>query len=169
MAGEGGQQACFDISSLPDISKAEMDFYDTSFFQRSWPLLPQLPSPAEILQQYPDQGRGVIKFEHLNLIVKVGHSSYLRLEEAQTMIAIRRAFANHGIPVPEVFGWRRYRDRTFIYMSLIHGETLRGAWPTLTETDKKAVCRDLTKIITALRRVNQRSSDRFIGMYPKPC
>lgn len=60
------------ISSLPDISKAEMDFHDTAFFQNS-PSSTRLPTPAEIVEQFPHLnggGRGVAKFEHLNLIVK---------------------------------------------------------------------------------------------------
>lgn len=140
-----------------------MDFRDTSFFRSGDPSL-QLPSPAAIFQQFPDKGACVVKFEHLNLAVKIGHCSYMRLEEAQTMRAVRQVFANNEVPVPEVFGWRKYGDLNFIYMSLIPGQTLREAWPTLFEADKTLICSDLSRIVRELRRVSQGTSGkRFIG------
>lgn len=91
MATKPAGRPCIGIASLPDTSVAEMDFRDTSFF-RDEPLR-LLPSPASILQQFPDKGAGVVKFEHLNVAVKFGDSSYLRLEEAQTMRAVKQVFA----------------------------------------------------------------------------
>ncbi|KAH8200232.1 hypothetical protein TruAng_005624 [Truncatella angustata] len=79
------------------------------------------------------------------------------------MRAVKRAFPNNEVPVPEVFGWRRYGDKCFIYMSLIPGKTLREGWPALTEVDKKSICNDLAQIIVALRQVSQGSSNTFIG------
>lgn len=153
-----------DIASLPDISKGEVDFHDTSFFWCGDPSL-QLPSPASILRQFPRIGRGVAKLEHLDLAVKVGRYSYLRLEEAQTMRELRKMFAKNEVPVPEVFGWRKYGDLNFIYMSLILGPTLRQAWPTLTEKDKLLIRDDLNRIVKGLRRVGQSSSIHFIGIF----
>ena len=96
------------ISSLPDIASDEVDFLDTSFFQSSGQSTSQkLPSPAEIIQRCPelrDSGRGVVKFEELGLLVKYGCSNYLRLEEAQTLRAIKQAFPANEVPVPELFG-----------------------------------------------------------------
>lgn len=88
MAAKRADDLHIDIASLPDIAEAEMDFRDTSFF-RSGDALLQLPSPSSILEQFPDAGVRIVKFKHLNLAVKIGDSSYLRLEEAQTMRAIR--------------------------------------------------------------------------------
>ncbi len=166
MATQGAQQPCIDISSLPDISIADMDFRDTSFFQSKGPSLPQLPSPTEIIQQYPKLriGRGVAKFEHLNLIVKAGNSKYLRLEEVQTLRAIKQAFPTNEIPVPELFGWRKVGDQNFIYMSLVPGKTLREIWASLTTADKTSIRDQLGRIVTTLRRITQGSSDRFIGI-----
>jgi hypothetical protein len=163
VAAKSAHQPLIDISSLPDISIEHMDFHDTSFFQSNGPSLPQLPTPEIILQQHPDLSDGIVKFEHLNLVVKVGYSDYLRLEEAQTMRALRQAFPDNEVPVPEVFGWRTSGDQVFIYMSLIHGKTLREAWPSLTDVDKKSICDELRQIVFALRRITQGSSDRFIG------
>lgn len=102
-----------------------------------------------------------MKFEHLSLAVKFGDSSYLRLEEAQTMRAIRQVFVNSEVPVPEVFGWRKHGDQNFIYMSLIPGQTLREAWPTLTKKDKTLIRGDLSRIVRELRQVGQGSSGCF--------
>jgi hypothetical protein len=169
MAAKGTHLPLIHVSSLPDISKAEIDFHDTAFFRSSLRPFPQLPTPASILQQCPDHGASVVKFEHLDLAVKVGDSSYLRLEEAQTMRAIRHAFPNNDVPVPEVFGWRKYEDQTFIYMSLVRGQTLREAWPCLTGADKKSICGELNHVVAALRQITQGSSSRFIGTFLNSC
>lgn len=66
------QQACLHISALPDISKAKMDFPNTSFFQGTGPSLPELPCPSTILALDPRNQIGVVKMEELNLAVKVG-------------------------------------------------------------------------------------------------
>jgi hypothetical protein len=164
MAAKGDDQPLIDISSLPDISKAEADFHDTSFFQCDPSLpLPQLPTPASLFQESPDRGYGVIRNERLKLAVKYGSPDDVRLEEAQSMRAIRQAFPHNDVPVPEVFGWRKQERRTFIYMSLIGGPTLRQVWSSLTDADKESICCELSRIVTALRRVSQGSSDRFIG------
>ena len=166
MAPQIAHRPVIDASLLPDISNPEIDFHDTSFFQSSKLPFPQLPTPTAVFEQYPRIGNGVVKFEHLNLAVKVGQSEYLRLEEAQTMIAIRRAFPNHEVPVPEVFGWRKYGGFNLIYMSLIRGLTLREAWPTLTEKDKGSISSELGRIVAALRRAAPSSGSRYIGTDP---
>ncbi|KFG79515.1 phosphotransferase enzyme family protein [Metarhizium anisopliae] len=162
MAAKRADELGIDIASLPEIAQAEMDFRDTSFFRSGDPSL-QLPSPASIIQQFGDQGACVVKLEHLNLAVKIGGSDYLRLEEAQTMRAMRQLFADNEVPVPEVFGWRKYGDDNFIYMSLMPGQTLREAWPTLTNEDKTLICGDLSRIVKELRRLGQGSSSRSIA------
>jgi Phosphotransferase enzyme family len=168
MAAKFPSQAYIDISSLPDISKTHMEFHDTSFFSSSIRPVPQLPSPTEVLQRYPGREAAVVKFEHLNLAVKYGPSDYFRLEEAQTMIAIRRAFPDNEIPVPEVFGWKKYGNKNLIYMSLVPGKTLREGWSTLTEEDKRSICGDLGRVVVALRRLTQGSCNHFIGATPQP-
>ncbi|KAF9768987.1 hypothetical protein IL306_013652 [Fusarium sp. DS 682] len=160
--GESGPQ--IDIAALPDIMQPEMDFLDSSFFQtsESGAVRPQLPTPASLLEEYGDLGAEVIKIEKLNLAIKTDMQTYLNLEEAQTLWAIRKAFPNGEVPVPEVFGWRKYEDRVFIYMSLEPGETLREAWPSLTEDDKTSLQHQLKEIIDSLRSLRQ--SPEIIGM-----
>jgi hypothetical protein len=164
MMSEYAPQISINISSLPDISKAEMDFHDTSFFHPSSGRVPQLPSPTELLQRSPDRERNVVKFEHLNLVVKFGPPYYVRLEEAQAMVAMRQAFPNNEVPVPEVFGWRKHGHLNFIYMSLIPGKTLSEVWPTCTEKDKQRICDELGQIIISLRRLIKDTSDPWIGI-----
>jgi hypothetical protein len=149
-----------DLSTLPDISATEMDFRDTSFFQACGSPTPQLPSPSVVRQT----GRGKIAvFEHLNLLVKMGHPTRVPLEEALTMRAVRKAFSNNEVPVPEVFGWRVSDGDNFIYMSLVRGPTLREAWTTLTYTDKESICKQLAGIVTHLRLLRHNSPYPFIG------
>ena len=164
--GEAGgeRQPVVEVSSLPDASQSEVDFLDTSFFQSNGASpLPSLPTPAEIYQKFHSD-RGVFKFDSLNLVVKVGHPSSVRLEEAQAMIAVRRAFPNGEVPVAGVFGSRRKDGVNYIYMSLISGTTLGGVWPSLTDHEKESICGELSRIVAALRQVRQSKSGRFIGM-----
>ena len=154
-----------DISTLPDVSKAGMDFLDTSFFKTDGlSQVPSLPTPAEIHRQYPKLEIGVAKFEYLDLAVKVAHKSRFKLEEAQVMIAIRRAFPDGEVPVPEVFGWRQNNDMIYIYMSLMPGKTLGEAWPTLTSSEKTSICDQLSRVVTSLRRIRPDPDQAFIGM-----
>ncbi|CAH0046836.1 unnamed protein product [Clonostachys solani] len=148
-----------DIYSLPDISQPEMDFRDTSFFRHQ---SAELPTPASLLRQYPDLGAGVLKFSDQNLVIKVGGSSELHLEEAQVIYGIRHAFPTSEVPVPELFGWRKHGDMTFIYMSLISGKTLREAWDDLQTDDKTSICVQLSQIVTALRSIKP-DTPQFIG------
>jgi len=60
----------------------------------------------------------------------------VRLEEAQTMRALKSIFPSGEIPVPEVYGWRKHEGYNYIYLSLIPGSTLRQAWPTLQDGEK---------------------------------
>lgn len=151
-----------DMICLPDISQSEMDFHDSSFFRQNPSR--HLPTPAFILERQSKLGSGIVKFEDMDMVVKYGPSSYLRLEEAQTMHALMRAFPEAEVPVPEVFGWRTYRDYNFIYMSLIKGPTLRQAWPSLTKPDKEAISAEVSCIIAALQRMTGNSPKALIGM-----
>ncbi|KAL7917162.1 phosphotransferase enzyme family protein [Trichoderma austrokoningii] len=156
MASDGSCKPYLAISTLPDISKAEMDFLD-SFFQSDQFPRPQLPTPASIIHNHPT-------IKELNMVVKINHASYLRLEEAQAMCAIRQVFPNGEVPVPEVFGWRRHGNQVFLYMSLIHGPTLREAWPSLTEDDKLSIRNQLGQIVASLRRITQHSPNTIASV-----
>ena len=164
MAMNGVSWPIIDAISLPNVSEAEVDFQDSSFFQSNGAVRAQLPTPLSVLQQLPNRGPGVVKFEDLHLAVKFGDSDWVRFEEAQTMRAVRQAFPVNDIPIPEVFAWRKHGDMNFIYMSLIPGQTLEQAWESLNEADKASVCDDLGRIVRTLRRSRPNSPSRFIGM-----
>ncbi|KAL2014878.1 hypothetical protein VTN00DRAFT_2403 [Thermoascus crustaceus] len=147
-------------SMLPDGANAEMDFRDTSFFKVN----DQLPTPAQVraMSNGADETHvhpPPVIFEDLNLLVKFGQ--YVYIAEAQCLWAIRRVLHDE-VPVPEVFGWRVDDGMVFIYMELIRGDTLKDRWNSLSVADRAAVCDQLKRIVTSLRRVKQ-DTDQFIG------
>lgn len=149
-------------SHLPDATKPEMDFLDSSFFKTPGQCL---PTPAQVRALSSDvatspQPQPII-FENPNIFVKFG--PYVTVAEAQCLWMIRRVF--HGrIPVPEVFGWRTDKENyVFVYMELIQGQTLLDSWDELTSLDKKSLCDQLCQIVSFLRQLGQFSSDKYIG------
>ncbi|ROT39297.1 kinase-like protein [Sodiomyces alkalinus F11] len=154
-----------DVRLLPDISKPVRDFRESSFFRSasSSSPTPQLPPPAIVRKEGQVQGRKTVKFEHLNLVVKFGDPSWVRLEEAQALRAIGQLFPAKEVPVPELFGWRVDEGQNFIYMSLIHGPTLGEGWSLLNQEEKKSICGQLSEIVASLRRIQQPSTRPFIG------
>lgn len=94
-----------DTLALPDISKSEADFLGSSFFRSDQSPQPQLPSPASLVDEYGYKGgRHLFKIASLNMAVKVDGVGRIRLEEVQTMWAMRQIFPHGEITVPEVFG-----------------------------------------------------------------
>ncbi|PPJ51969.1 hypothetical protein CBER1_10085 [Cercospora berteroae] len=152
---------------LPDASQHNVTFYESSFFKQHDGFSSQqaeLPTPQEVLARSRDGIGGVVKFEFLGLAVKSGPSDVLNFEEAQAMMAIRRAYSHGEVPVPEVFGWKTHETRRFIYMSLIEGKTLREAWDDLSTADKKEICAQLSKVVSLLRSIEQDPAERqYIG------
>jgi len=98
---------------------------------------------------------------HLGLIVKFGYD--VTVYEAQCLSVMKQVLRN-GVAVPEVYGWRVDSNQVFIYMQLIQGPTSKERWDSLNISDKVAVCDQLRRIMTCLRRVEQDPHDSFIGM-----
>jgi hypothetical protein len=133
------QQPCINISALPDITQTELNFYDSSFFQAGDGTR-SLPTPEEVMQRPKSgMGRGIRRFEELSLAVEYGQADYLGFEEAVTLRALRQICPPDELPLPEVLGWRKHGENNFIYMSLAERETLREAWPSMTEKDKESI------------------------------
>jgi hypothetical protein len=125
-----------------------------------------LPSPALVRKERQiQQGHKIVKYNHLNLVVKFGDPSWVRLEEAQAMRVIIQLFQAQEVPVPELFGWRVDQGQSFTYMSLINGPTLGEAWPPLTSAEKNSICSQLSQTVTVLRRIKQHSSYAFISVF----
>ncbi|AEO54563.1 hypothetical protein MYCTH_2297251 [Thermothelomyces thermophilus ATCC 42464] len=172
MAERGGLEMV--LSQLPDISLAEFDFLDSSFFVSQYHgtrSCRKLPSPQEVLDASgkPLGCDGVWHFQEFQepgLLVKFGHRSRVHLEEALALRVINKILPD-GVPAPEVFGWKSTRDpgyeSNFIYMSFLPGQTLRDAWETLSQKDKASVSQQLAGIVRSLRSVGQSLAGQFIG------
>ncbi|KAE8338366.1 hypothetical protein BDV24DRAFT_88554 [Aspergillus arachidicola] len=148
---------------LPDATKKEIDFRGTSFFTTR----PNrhLPTPAQVRALSEDIGRCAqptpIKFENLNLIVKFG--PHVTTAEALNLWMVKKVFSNN-VPVPELFGWRvDDKGYVFIYMELIQGPTLQECWDDLSSMEKRGISNQLSRITKTVRRLEQDSSDQFIG------
>ena len=100
------------LSRLPSAKQLEMDFLDSSFFQKHDPRN-RLPTPQEVraLSAKPGSQPDLVKFKDLGLIVKLG--LHVTVEEALCTWAIRRVLL-HDVPVPEVYGWRVDGSEVFI-------------------------------------------------------
>ncbi|KAB8270708.1 hypothetical protein BDV30DRAFT_250490 [Aspergillus minisclerotigenes] len=136
---------------LPDTTKKEIDFTDTSFFTTS----PNrhLPTPAQVRALSKDIDTSCqptpIKFRNLDLIVKFG--LYVTVVEALNLWMVKKVF-HDKVPVPELSGWRVDDEGyVFIYMEPIEG-------PTLDE----GLSDQLSQITETLRQLEQDPSDQFI-------
>ncbi|KNG80398.1 phosphotransferase enzyme family protein [Aspergillus nomiae NRRL 13137] len=147
---------------LPDATKKEIDFTDSSFFKTP---NRHLPTPDQVRAISPDVRNRYkitpVRFENLNLIVKSGVD--VTTIEAVNLWMIKKVFQN-DVPVPEVFGWRVDDEGfVFIYMELIKGPTLEECRVCLDTTQKKAITDQLSRIMGNLRRLKQDTSDPFVG------
>ena len=144
---------------LPDTSKTERDFVESSFFKQPGR---KLPTPAHV-KSLDTTKQGIVMFPGMQLVVKFGPR--VTVEEAVTMWAIRKLF-DYQIPVPELFGWRSFQNEVFIYMELIQGVTMKQWWsdPGLSDPDRHSLCKQLRQMISSLRQLQHESGDMFIGM-----
>jgi aminoglycoside phosphotransferase (APT) family kinase protein len=156
-------------SALP--SKETVVFGSSSFFVRH----AALPSPDEVrysvtrcsTSRHVDPAEGlVVRFPSLRLIVKYGRKT--AISEGQCLWAIRTLLGN-TVPVPEVYGWRRDGDSTFIYMELVEAPTLQERWDTLLTSEKEEICKQFGQVVENLRRLEQPPSQSFIGTHVLFC
>ena len=71
--------------------------------------------------------------------------------------------------MPEVYGWDSDGRHVFIYMELIHGDTLFERYDSLSSDDKRAICQDLRTIMSQLRAIRQSLSNQVIGTFRYLC
>ena len=156
------------VSTLP--SDEHKIFRDSSFsIREGGPHT--LPSPAQVRaaadaqenNKVPFRQSIAVHFPSLSLTVKYGNT--ITIAEGQCLWAIRHLLHN-TVPVPEVYGWCRDGNDVFIYMELIHGDTLTKRWDGLNAEDKLEVCQQLRGILEDLRRLEQDPDDKFIGKDP---
>ncbi len=153
------------LAHLPNAENIE--FKDSSYFESTDA---ELPTPAQIRIDAPNRKRDHLRssssrpppvfYQELNLLVKYG--SEITLAEGQCLWFIRHHLSK-GVPVPEMYGWRKDGDETFLYMELINGDTLERRWNSLSERDRTAVCVQLSQMTSAWRGLRQESSPEFVG------
>ncbi|KAI1866429.1 hypothetical protein JX265_007730 [Neoarthrinium moseri] len=150
------------IDELPSAAKAL--FEDSTFFKK---YSGGLPSPAQVRQKgikiNGSRARGSrpdpVSYEDQGLIVKYG--SEITIAEAQCLWFFNRYMKN--VPTPELFGWHQDAGETFIYMELVCGETLEVVWPSMTEEERRVICKELRDSVTTWRQLRQEKVPHFIG------
>lgn len=151
----------FVIPPVPDRTKREMGFLDSTFFKTPGQ---QLPTPAQVRALSKDvstkaQPTPVI-FKNPNIFVKFG--PHVTVDEAQCLWKMRQTFQG-AVPVPEVFGWHvDDEDYVFIYMEIIEGQMLLDGLDDIQSTDREVMRNQLREIVGYLRQLKPRS-DKYIG------
>jgi hypothetical protein len=136
----GATSLTLDPCLLSPSSAADIEFRDTSYPKRFPPAIlgevpplpPPLPPPTDVLAQRPNARFGIVRYERLGVLVKFGLPRKVKIEEAQALQALRRAFRNDEVPVPELYGWKSINGYNFVYMSIVPGQTLRDTWQDLS-------------------------------------
>ena len=159
----------FDPRLLSPSPTADIEFRDTRYFNVAAPALleeiPPLPLPptADVLAKCPNAPFGIVTYEHLGVLVKFGRPHKVRVQEAQALQALRRAFPKGEVPVPELYGFKRSGDYSLIYMSIVPGQTLRDMWQDLSEAEKDSIASQLGAIVSTLRGLSQLPNEEHIG------
>lgn len=132
------------------------------------------PSPAEVhncTRSDPSakhdsvtRPRPVI-FPNRQLVVKYGRE--ISVAEGQCLWYFGHYLSD--VPVPEIFGWRQDGGETFLYMSLVHGQTMEERWDSLDERQRETVCKQLKVMIGTWRALRQECEPYSVGMMSKHC
>ncbi|EFY96459.2 hypothetical protein X797_009884 [Metarhizium robertsii] len=142
-------------------------FPESSFFKER--RAPALPSPDEIRGMNAESDdlwdanfyrAPPVRIPSLQLLVKYGAD--VKVNEALTQVWVREQLLGK-VPVPEVFGWIEDKRQTFIYMSLIEGDTLQNRWKDLEESERITVCQELREMVQAWRGLKHDEDGPYIG------
>lgn len=152
-------------SSLPN---AHAEIFPSSTFFTQNAIAGQLPTPAEVRAQGISQNHSRLGdwnpppavFSELNLLVKYGGAASIAEGQCLWMI---RSYLGDAVPVPEVYGWCREGDESFIYMELIRGCTLDQRWDRLSTIEKESLCEQLRPMLGALHTLRQDPAQNFVG------
>ncbi len=156
-------------NNLPNAANAI--FEESSFFKR---FDARLPSPADVRLQAarrkgsprtPSSRPWPVQYLYLNLLVKYG--SEITIAEGQCLWFLYH-YLGRDVPVPELYGWRQDGGETFLFMELIHGDTLEQRWDSLTGNERTSVCNQLRHMTASWRRLRQHSSPQFVGKHILP-
>ncbi|KAH8666802.1 hypothetical protein BX600DRAFT_540005 [Xylariales sp. PMI_506] len=113
----------------------------------------ELPSPAHVRALNISRGHGTPSFDRPPPVT---------IPSLGLLIMIRETLKEH-VPIPEVFGWAEDGGQTFIYMSLVHGQTLNQQWPAMDGCSRLSICSELRHIVKAWRTLEQDVDSRFVG------
>lgn len=125
-----------------------------------------LPTPEEV-KAWPDElknhlGERIVRFAHLNLVVK--HGTNTRTTEGKALWMISQ-YCGNTVPIPDVYGWCTYGEDTFLYMQLVEGVTLQECWATLREEDKVSIADQLSVAFSSIRSLRQEPDNIYVGMF----
>ncbi|KAJ4527774.1 hypothetical protein HRR83_000528 [Exophiala dermatitidis] len=123
------------------------------------PSIVEIEASTEILRE-----RSTVKVVAIGSHYVVKYGETLNLEEGRMMVFI----AQHTqIPVPRVYAlFRDGKDRSFIVMERIHGQTLKETWHTFADHKKELIVMQLRHCIRQLRKVG--SPGGYCGLDQKP-
>lgn len=120
-----------------------------------------LPTPQQVrakTELNEDKARAAyrpdpIRFDELGVIVKWGQD--VTIAEGQCLWLLRKHLSE-SVPVPEIYGWARDGDQTFLYLELVKGQSLLAIWESLESADKVSICNQLRGIISQYRRLERK-------------
>ncbi|KAJ7766852.1 kinase-like domain-containing protein [Mycena metata] len=67
------------------------------------------------------------------------------------------------VRVPEVYGWCRDEEETFIYMEYLDGRTLQSCLDQLTDDELQDIAAQMASMLRGVRSLRQPPQDIFIG------
>ncbi|KAK6496158.1 hypothetical protein TWF481_002182 [Arthrobotrys musiformis] len=140
-------------------AEKDVDFLETPFFEDN---SRKLPTPSEVRSRatHPGMQRpDPILFPEDNLIVKWGE--YITIAEGQVYWMLQNYL--NEIPAPKIYGWRTEGKEVFLYLELIKGRQLEEAYDELSPEDKAEICSQLKMAKTALLRLQQDPTAKFLG------
>jgi len=141
----------FDDSLRTELNPNAVDFPETTFFRHQEEedspssSCQKLPTLTEVRGYTGNESYGSVALPELGLFVKWGRKHLVRIEEAQSLQAIRRAFPNND-RVPELIAWRSEDDTNYVYMSLVPEVALGSCWSTLTIAERTTIADQLGEI-----------------------
>lgn len=156
------------IKSLP--SGPSTTFRCSSFFLQNGKNA-SFPTPLEIFARsaaqtpaYQDcKERPPVRFEELGLLVKFGSEPKVTITEGQCLWALRHALPS--VPVPEIYGWTRDANFTYLFMELVSGITLENIWCPLSRLERTQICTELQFMLKELRSLRQETGQQFLGTF----
>ncbi|EGX92351.1 serine/threonine-protein kinase Sgk2 [Cordyceps militaris CM01] len=101
------------------------------------------------------------RFEELGLLVKFGSEPVVSIAEGQCLWALQHALPS--VPVPEIYGWARDGDLTYLFMELVSGITLENIWSALSRPERTQICTELRYMLKELRSLRQEPGQQFVG------